>query len=71
MNADVYNGARRAGCSPREAEVLAVYVESEKWAAAARELGISESTAKNTMTKMFRRLNVAHAAAAVARVLAS
>jgi DNA-binding CsgD family transcriptional regulator len=71
VNTAVYNAARRAGCTPREAELLAVYVESPKMAVAAHELGISEHTAKNAMGKIYRKLDVAHAAAAVARVLAA
>jgi DNA-binding CsgD family transcriptional regulator len=71
VNTAVYNGARRAGCTPRESELLAVYVESEKMANAALELGISLHTAKNTMTKVYRRLDVGHAAAAVARVMSA
>lgn len=71
MNTAVFQGARRHGCSVREAELLAVYVESEKMEAAAQVLGISKNTAKNHMSSIYLRLAVPHAAAAIAKVLGS
>lgn len=65
----VFNGARRRGCSVREAEVLATYVESDKYEDTAFQLGVSRQTVKNTLIKIYRKLDVPHAAAAVARVL--
>jgi DNA-binding CsgD family transcriptional regulator len=68
MNMAVFDGARRAGLTSREAEVLAVYVESDKMAVVAQKLRISEHTAKNLMSRVYAKLDVAHAAAAVAKV---
>jgi len=48
--------------------VLAVYVESDKMAIVAQKLRISEHTAKNLMSRVYLKLDVAHAAAAVAKV---
>jgi DNA-binding CsgD family transcriptional regulator len=70
VNQTVYDAARRAGCPPREAEVLAWYVQSPKMAVAAHSMGISQQTAKNYMTRILLRFDAPHAAAAVAKVLA-
>jgi DNA-binding CsgD family transcriptional regulator len=71
LNTAAYQAARRAGCTAREAEVLATYVESEKMATAAKKIGISEQTAKNAMSHALQRLAAPHAAAAVARLTTS
>lgn len=49
--------------------MLAVYVESEKIAVAANTLGIQTKTASDHLVRVYRRLKVRHAAAAVARLL--
>jgi DNA-binding NarL/FixJ family response regulator len=69
VNEAVYDAARRAGCTDRQAKVLAVYVESEKIAVAANTLGIQTKTASDHLVRVYRRLKVRHAAAAVARLL--
>lgn len=70
-NLALYQAARKAGCSKREAEVLAVYVESPNLDAAASSLGISPQTAKNHMHAIHRKLGLRHTSAVVARILAS
>lgn len=66
----LYVAAIRAGCSHRQAQVLVAYAEGQKLGDAARHLGIAESTAKNHMTAVRRRLGVPHAAAAIRKLLA-
>lgn len=69
VNKALYDAARRAGCTKRQAQTLAVYVESEKIQVAADELGITTHTAQDHLSQVYARLDVAHAAAAVARLL--
>jgi DNA-binding CsgD family transcriptional regulator len=69
VNIAVRDAALRAGCTKRQAETLAVYVESEKIAVAALTLGITTHTAQDHLSRIYTRLDVSHAAAAVARLL--
>lgn len=69
MSSPIYAAAIRAGCTHRQAQLLAVYVVSEKLADAALELDMAESTAKNHMTAIRRKLHAPHAAAVIARLL--
>lgn len=66
----VYDAALRAGCPPREALVLAEYVRSQKIVDAAAALGIHPKTAMSRLGRIYERLGVDHAAAAVAKLLA-
>lgn len=69
MNLAVFQAARQAGCSTRQAEILATYVTCETTADAARELRISEQTVKNHLAAIRRRFDVAHTAGAVAMLV--
>lgn len=68
MNDAVYVAALRAGCPQREAQVLAVYVESESTEAVAHELDIRQSTVTGHLGRAKRRLGVSHTAAAIAKL---
>jgi hypothetical protein len=69
MNTAVYDAAVRAGCTERQAETLAIYVVSSKLSVAAHKLGIADKTAEDRLGRVYRRLEVRHAAAAVAKLL--
>lgn len=69
MNDDVYRGAIKAGCTQREAEVLATYVESETIEDAADRLGITSRTVTLRLGAARRRLRAAHTPALVAIVI--
>lgn len=69
MNLAVYEAAKKAGCTKRQAQVLATYVESDKLAVAAYRLGITHHTAEGHLSRVYDRLDVPHAAAAIARLL--
>lgn len=71
VNAAVFEAARRAGCSVRQAEVLAVYVESETVQDASAKLGIAEQTAKIHLSDVRKLLKVPHTAAAVAKLVSA
>lgn len=70
MNEVVYRAAREHGCSRREAEVIATYVESASAKATAKTLDISAHTVHVHLLSVRRRLNVKHTSAAVARLQA-
>src|SRR5688572_14969842 len=65
----VYQAARKAGCTDREAQVLAAYVQSNKVYDAAKKLGMSEQTAKNHLHAIRRRLGVPSTRQVLARLL--
>ena len=69
MNAAVFSAARLAGCSTREAEVLATYVVSENARDAARKLGLSEQTVKNHLSAVRQRFGAPHTIAVVVKLL--
>lgn len=69
VNQAVFMAAIRAGCTRRQAETIAWYVEMQKLSAAAAQMGITESTAQDHLAAVYHRLHVHHAAAAVARLL--
>lgn len=68
MNAAVFQSARANGCTPREAEVLATYVESDSLKMTARAMGISTQTVKNHLVRVHRRFGVRHTAAVIAKL---
>jgi hypothetical protein len=69
VNTAVYQAALAAGCTDRQAEFLAVYVESDKLSDAAAKLGIREQSARVMSARIQRRLNAPHLAAVIARLL--
>lgn len=69
MNHAVYAAALRAGCTRRQAQTIATYVETDKLSIAAKQLGITRHTAQDHLSEVYARLDVPHAAAAVARLL--
>jgi DNA-binding NarL/FixJ family response regulator len=69
VNSAVYDAALRAGLSSRDAQIFAVYVESDKIAAAAKKLGVAESTVKNALSRVYIRLEAPHAAGALVKLL--
>jgi DNA-binding CsgD family transcriptional regulator len=68
VNAAIYHAALAAGCPRREAEVLALYVESESARSVARQLGIATTTVTNHLGHAQRRLGVKHTSAVIARL---
>lgn len=70
MNGALYQAARAAGCTDKQATFLAVYVESEKLADTATKLKINPQSARAMSVRILRRLDAPHLAAAVARLLA-
>lgn len=69
MNVILFSAARLAGCTTREAEVLATYVESENARETARKLRLSEQTVKNHLSAVRQRFNAPHTIAVVVRLL--
>jgi DNA-binding CsgD family transcriptional regulator len=60
VNDPVFNAALRAGCTRRQAEVLATYVDAETIDDAAEKLGISARAVLQHLRLARLRLNVAH-----------
>jgi DNA-binding CsgD family transcriptional regulator len=69
MNQAVFRAARRAGCSAREAEAIATYVDSETLEDAADRLGISARWLLKLLRKARGRVDAPHNVALVAAVL--
>lgn len=69
MNPAVYEGARRAGCTRAEAELLAYYVELSSLKAAAEAAQMNYGSARNNSVKLKRRLGVEHLSAAIRKVI--
>lgn len=69
MNAALYQAAIRAGCTRRQAELLAVVVVSDKLADAAATLHMSESTAKTHLAAVRQKFDAPSTLAVVAKLL--
>lgn len=68
MNVSIYLAARQLGCSPSEAEIVAVLVEADSLKDAAAQLNVNYRSASNRLTRVKRRLGVKNMAAAIARL---
>lgn len=66
MNTAVYWAARNAGCSAREAEVVATYVVSESAYDTALKLQTTTQVVRNYLARARQRTNTPHNAALVA-----
>jgi DNA-binding CsgD family transcriptional regulator len=71
VNEAVYLAAIDAGCSQRQAEVLATWVDSETLDDTAAKLGISQRAVLKHLREARHRLNVPHNGKLVAAVLQS
>lgn len=68
MNFAIFAAARHAGCTTRQAEVLATYVESETVVETAKKLNIAEQTVKIHLADVRLLLKAPHNAGAVAKL---
>jgi DNA-binding CsgD family transcriptional regulator len=69
MNNAVHRAALRAGCSARQAQVLATWVDAETLDDTADQLGISQRAVLQHLRAARHRFNVAHNGKLVAVVL--
>lgn len=60
MNTAVYQAALRAGCTRRQSDVIATWVEAETLEDTAEQLGISNRAVLQHLRAARRRLNVPH-----------
>jgi DNA-binding CsgD family transcriptional regulator len=71
LNQALFQAARQAGCTAREAEVLATYVESQTIMDTAIKLQTSERAVAASLARARKRVKAPHVAALVVAILSA